>query len=162
MAMFVLSKDHNSSKSVRWRCNLILWSLVLRRNCFGLYQSLYIAPNLSEAHFGCLIQNVMVKLLPLRLIIGVLANDLVWLKFTALLPGHLPFIKDGDPMKLKKKNVIFTHNTILPKTGITMKDICERLNVLFHKHWNFYTIPVPYVFFPSYNNTRCSRFKSFG
>ena len=46
----------------------------------------------------------MVKLRPLRLTLGVLANDFVLLKKTALLPGHRPTAKSGRLLKLKQEN----------------------------------------------------------
>ena len=32
-----------------------------------------------------------------------MAKEVVWLKTGALLPGHQPSTKDGDPLKLKRK-----------------------------------------------------------
>ena len=46
----------------------------------------------------------MVKLLLLRWIIGPVAKEFDWLNMGALLPGHHPSIKDGDPLKLKSRN----------------------------------------------------------
>jgi len=42
-----------------------------------------------------------VKLLSLRVMIGARAYECDWFKKRALLPGHLPSVKDGDPIKLK-------------------------------------------------------------
>lgn len=45
----------------------------------------------------------MEKFLLLRFITGAVAKEVVWLKTGALLPGHQPSIKDGDPLKLKRE-----------------------------------------------------------
>jgi len=37
------------------------------------------------------------------MILGVLANEFVWLKKTALLPGHRPTAKSGRLLKLKQE-----------------------------------------------------------
>ena len=52
----------------------------------------------------CFIQQEIVKLLPLRLIIGAVAKEFDWLKMGALLPGHRPSTKNCDPLKLQKKH----------------------------------------------------------
>ena len=48
----------------------------------------------------------MAKLLLLRFITGAVAKEVVWLKTGALLPGHQPSTKDGEPLKLKREREI--------------------------------------------------------
>ena len=91
----------------RWK--IISRFFRLSKKFHGLRQSPYIAAISSLTLFVCLIQQAIVKLRPPRFIRGTLAYELDWLKVIALLLGHRPLVKDGEPdkLELKQKSVKF-------------------------------------------------------